>query len=374
MTKSQNAFVILPFEEEFEELYEQKIAPIIEEKGYDINKADSMASQRAIIEDIINGITNADLVVADLTGTNPNVFYELGIAHGLGVPTILIAQDIGELPFDLSAYKTIEYSLLFSEIGEFEQELSNVVENHSSGNIEFGSPVSDYGNVEISQMGSKENKNVNIPKTAGTADDKPLNGEEVAEKDVLEYVSGLDEKVSDLEDMLSEISDYSHYLESEIVSYNQGIQDISATKNKATRKRSNKTAREMAQSLSTYSDSIESRINPIDDLLTYIMESIHSFINLSDMFEKEHREMLKDLYMDLDDFIREIESTIGEITQFNKKASDLRGVNRELDHSIRNLNDRISSLESILQEGVAKAERFNSLIENKFNESNIHLN
>lgn len=364
MADSQDAFVIMPFEEEFENLYAEKIHPILESKGYNVNKADSIDSQRAIIEDIVNGITNADLIIADLTGTNPNVFYELGIAHGLGVPTVLIVQDIDELPFDLSAYKTIEYSLIFSEIGEFEDELSEIAENHSNGDIKFGSPVSDYGDVEIAHDRSHQTEEGEFSGISQSGEEEPSANEAQPEKGVLEYASEVDDRISDLETIFTEISNKSESIEKEIISHAQEIQDLSRTEGRASHKRANKVAREIADSLSTYSDFINSKIEPINEELNFVMNGIQSFIDFSDVSQKPHRQALRELHQDLNQFIRESEIATSEISHFQEEISNLRGLNRELDQSIKDLNTCLSNLESILQEGVAKSERFRSLIEN----------
>ena len=63
----------------------------------------------SIIDDICNSILGADVVVADCTGQNPNVFYELGIAHTLGKDVILLTQSIDDIPFDISHLRFIEY-------------------------------------------------------------------------------------------------------------------------------------------------------------------------------------------------------------------------------------------------------------------------
>lgn len=102
---------------------------------------------------MIEGIWNADTLVADMTGLNPNVFYELGVAHGVGIPTVHITKDIDELPFDLKQYNTIEYSLRYDEVDEFTNELSDLAERHKGGDITFGNPVSDYSDGEVAQPG-----------------------------------------------------------------------------------------------------------------------------------------------------------------------------------------------------------------------------
>jgi nucleoside 2-deoxyribosyltransferase len=103
-------FVLMPFDQEFAAIYEQLIKPSLEDVGYEVARADTLLTQQNILRDVIAGIAGASLVVADLTTLNPNVMYELGIAHGLQIPTVLIAQSIEDLPFDLRSYRVIQYS------------------------------------------------------------------------------------------------------------------------------------------------------------------------------------------------------------------------------------------------------------------------
>lgn len=63
----------------------------------------------SIIEGIVNNLNDSELVIADLTGFNPNVMYELGVRHSLRRGTIIITQNIIELPSDLRDYLAIEY-------------------------------------------------------------------------------------------------------------------------------------------------------------------------------------------------------------------------------------------------------------------------
>lgn len=80
-------------------LYRYLIADGLSNLGYDVRRADDILSQNNILSDIISSIYSSDLIVADLTGSNPNVYYELGIAHAFNKNVILLIQDIEELPF-----------------------------------------------------------------------------------------------------------------------------------------------------------------------------------------------------------------------------------------------------------------------------------
>jgi hypothetical protein len=71
-----------------------------------------LATPGNIMNQVWNDIRKSDVVLADLTGLNPNVFYELGLAHALGKDTILIKQiDGGDVPFDVQSHKYCEYDL-----------------------------------------------------------------------------------------------------------------------------------------------------------------------------------------------------------------------------------------------------------------------
>lgn len=118
MKDNPKAFVIMPFPSEFTAIYEQLVKLALEEVGYDVTRADSFLDQQNILRDIVRGIGTADLIVADLTTLNPNVLYELGLCHGLRIPTILLAQSMDEVPFDLRGYRIQIYSTHFDEVTE----------------------------------------------------------------------------------------------------------------------------------------------------------------------------------------------------------------------------------------------------------------
>jgi len=93
-----------------DDIYNNIVKPAVEECGLVCKRADEIASNRAIMQDIWKCICEARIVIADLTGLNPNVFYELGIAHTLGKETILISRKaITDIPFDLYHIRRIEY-------------------------------------------------------------------------------------------------------------------------------------------------------------------------------------------------------------------------------------------------------------------------
>jgi hypothetical protein len=102
-------FVIMPFGEPWSDRIWETVKGIVTEMDLLPERADNRHGP-IITEDIWRGIVEARIVVADVTGWNPNVFYELGIAHTLGKDVVLITQPTNRLPFDTQGYRHIIYS------------------------------------------------------------------------------------------------------------------------------------------------------------------------------------------------------------------------------------------------------------------------
>jgi hypothetical protein len=108
--KSECCFVIMPFGGWADGYYEAIYQPAIESAGLSAHRADDLYRPSTIVNDIWAYTRKAKLLIADLTGKNPNVFYELGLAHALAKPAILVAESIDDIPFDLRALRVILYN------------------------------------------------------------------------------------------------------------------------------------------------------------------------------------------------------------------------------------------------------------------------
>ena len=132
-----SVFCIMKFERDFDDLYKDVIKPQCDKLGFHAVRADECYTSSAIIQDIIREISNASIIISDITMDNPNVFYELGYAHALQKPTILLA-DIDKrdrLPFDISGYRTIFYSNTIAGKKEIESHLRKYMENIAQPNF-----------------------------------------------------------------------------------------------------------------------------------------------------------------------------------------------------------------------------------------------
>jgi len=110
IAKRKICFVLMPFDKKFIRIYSSYLKPTLIEHDWKCSRADEIYEPIEIMDLIWEQILRADLVIADLTGRNPNVFYELGCAHALDKSTVLITQSINDVPFDLRQRQLIEYS------------------------------------------------------------------------------------------------------------------------------------------------------------------------------------------------------------------------------------------------------------------------
>lgn len=109
-TSSSNfCFVLMPFSEIYDDIYRELIKPVILDNGLEVIRADEIFSPGSIMEQIRSAIQQSKFCIADVTGKNPNVLYELGIAQTIGKPTVLLVQDINDIPFDLKSNRFIIY-------------------------------------------------------------------------------------------------------------------------------------------------------------------------------------------------------------------------------------------------------------------------
>jgi hypothetical protein len=99
---------MMPFSPGFSDVYEA-LKEVAAEAGMTCHRADDIWINEHIMDDVINLLWRARLVIADLSGKNPNVFYETGIAHTLGREVIQIAQSMDDVPFDLRSIRTVRY-------------------------------------------------------------------------------------------------------------------------------------------------------------------------------------------------------------------------------------------------------------------------
>lgn len=121
------SFVLMPFAEDFRPIYNEIIKPVVEKFGLKCIRADDLYGSKAIIEDIWKLVNEAKIIIADVTGKNPNVFYEIGLAHAIGKEVIIISQTIEDIPFDLRHLRCFIYKDSVAGFRKLESQLQQAL-------------------------------------------------------------------------------------------------------------------------------------------------------------------------------------------------------------------------------------------------------
>ena len=145
--EKRKVFVIMPFQDGFFDVYETLKKEFMKE--FDFSNANDEGNPQNIMKDVIQPIYEADIVLADLTGLNPNVMYELGVAHSFNKKTIVITQDDPNTsPFDLKQYRAKYYNTHFLKFSELIEYLQKTLKGAIDNTVSFGNPVMDFLNTE----------------------------------------------------------------------------------------------------------------------------------------------------------------------------------------------------------------------------------
>jgi hypothetical protein len=129
LTESLDVFVLMPFKADMLPVYEDHIKPTCTNMELNVRRGDDFFTADSVVQDIWKAIASARLIVADCTDRNPNVFYEIGVAHTIGKPTILITQKSEDVPFDLRHLRYIPYQLTPRGMKQFEEAFEETVRN-----------------------------------------------------------------------------------------------------------------------------------------------------------------------------------------------------------------------------------------------------
>lgn len=111
------AFVLMPFSQEFDDIYQLGIKAAAEAADILAERLDNQVFyQESMLDWIYNEINRADIIIADMTGRNPNVFYEVGYAHAKQKKCVLLTSKTDDIPFDLKHYRHIIYGKSISDL------------------------------------------------------------------------------------------------------------------------------------------------------------------------------------------------------------------------------------------------------------------
>jgi len=111
----------MPFSSDMEDVFYYGIQNAVRELGYICERVDQEAFTGDILDQVRSRIENAEIVIADLTGANPNVYLEIGYAWGKSRPTVLVINKADKPGFDVQGQRCLRYQ----NIKDLETRLTN---------------------------------------------------------------------------------------------------------------------------------------------------------------------------------------------------------------------------------------------------------
>ena len=148
--KEKICFVIAPIGEPdtdirrtSDQVFNHIISPAVKPRGYKPVRANHISEPGIITSQVIRYVVESPLVIADLTGRNPNVFYELAIRHAIRKPLLQLIKKGEEIPFDVAGMRTIQFDIHdLDNVEEAKQELVNQIKSVEEGKTKLDTPIS----------------------------------------------------------------------------------------------------------------------------------------------------------------------------------------------------------------------------------------
>lgn len=263
------AFVIMPFDAEARPVYEDFIRPTLDGLGFDVSRADDLLNQQNILRDILSSIASADLLVADLTDSNSNVYYELGLAHALSKPVILLGQDIEEIPFDIRSYRLIIYDTHFARIKDAKEAFEECTRGFLTGEVTFGNPVADFLGLKVEGQRRSRRGKTNRAEEEDAPDDRGL----------IDHVEDLEKRYGELTDILQELGERTQRIGGLTEKAGEQIKEASSQGGAPGRNRVRKVARGLARRLEEFrvsttdaNDRYETAADAVETSLEFVLE------------------------------------------------------------------------------------------------------
>ena len=358
-------FMIMPFADEILALYDELKKAFGNE--FEFTNAGDLDNQQNILKDIIAGIYQADVIIADLTGLNPNVFYELGIAHAMDKKVIILTQDLSELPFDIKSYRAVAYSLLFHKIPALMEELSKLLRGAVDGTVKYGSPVSDYAPNFFNGVETKTKNLMNtmtpLVKSFPEKVDILSDMDDVDEKNgYLDYIADITENTASITDELTSMSDEMKKMSASVDEATEEIERVKSQSGHTDASFVRNVCRKLAEPVSDYAGKLKTHTKKIEGNWRIVENSYLDLFDNSFMQKVENIEGLtgsldallglqtsmKNSDVQIQDFIDVLKGSLGMERRLNKAISLLIG---ELEMYLTATDTMSSSIDRITSKG-----------------------
>jgi len=357
-------FVLMPFDASFTDVYDTLVKRPLEGIGFEVRRADSLFNQQQILKDVVKGIADATLVIADVTGLNENVLYELGLAHALGKRTVMITQALDELPFDLRPYRANEYSVLFSKAGDLSNTLVNVGQAVLDGSADFGNPVQDFAPYALgapAQVAASTLPGQGV--TTGVSDEEtPGGGDDEEPPGLLERVVAMERGSEQAAAAMEEISSATTTIGEKMQANTGRLDRARASLGNRSSAALLTIARDTAGDLTKYAESIQPLTGRLSAALAEMTTGVNALAREGTLQDEDDARAVEELIETMraaEDGMNEgRESTIG----FAQTLLDLPNVDRTLTRAAKRTAGAVTSTAEELANGEAEFARARGLL------------
>ena len=337
-------FVIMPFTDDFFESYEMIKEHFNED--FEFSHAGDEDNQQNILADIIPPIYSADIVLADLTGLNPNVMYELGIAHSFNKKTIMITRDdLGSLPFDLKQYRAKDYSTHFKKFYDLITYLEKNLKGARDGSVIFNNPVGDFldhSKIAPEELFKKEIIKVDIPE---------------GEKGFLDFLADVEEDTekmtADIETMSSEMN----VMSNGINGCTEEIERVNKNGGNGTASFVRKQSKKAAEYIATFSKQLKTHNLTISSYWSKIEKNILGLLENNIAAKPENKDSLINYIKALYNMKTSVATSNESVQALKETSLGNLGIERSMNQAIRFLDVDLASYIEMTEQMIKSIDR-----------------
>lgn len=344
MENKATVFVIMPFDDDFFESYEM-LKDHFSDK-FEFTHAGEEDNQQNILADIIMPIYNADIVLADLTGLNPNVMYELGIAHSFNKKTIVITRDnLSTLPFDLKQYRAKDYSTHFKKFNELVAYLEKNLNGAIDGSVIFSNPVSDF-----------LDKNQLNPETLFKQEKHSLDITD-SEKGFIDFLADIEDNEKQMEEEINSIRDEMIIMCNGIGTSTKEIERVEKSSGNKPASFVRKQTQRAAKAISDFSSQLHNHVEIIQTRWNEIQKNTLGLLECKYSSMPENNEPIKNFIKSLLEFKRILIESNQSVMSMKEASLNNIGLERSLNQSIRFMDQDLETYLNMTSQMVSDVDR-----------------
>lgn len=337
-------FVIMPFSEDFFESYEM-IKGYFDE-DFEFSHAGEEDNQQNILADIIPPIYSADVILADLTGLNANVMYELGIAHSFNKKTIIITRDeLSTLPFDLKQYRAKNYSTHFKQFHELLVYLDKHLHGAIDGSVIFNNPVNDFldkNELAAESLFKKDEITIDIP---------------MGEKGFIDFLADIEEDTEKMVEHIRTMCSEMGVMSTGMDSCTNEINWVKTTGGSGNASFIRKQSKKAADYIATFSRQLRGHNEALNSRWNEIEKNILGLLENDFITKEENKAALIDFLKALHQMKESIKTSNNSVEEMKAASLNNMGIERSLNQAIRFLDEDLKTYLTITEQMIVSIDR-----------------